>query len=210
MIDTAGRAPGRVPPKPPLDFSNPMPGPESVTVADALTPAECDRLIANYDPEMTLGGERCHIDPATSPALARKLARVAADIDQQHYRSGASWVYEAFVMRYQPGQYMREHRDNEYEGIPLAAGGGPVPRVPFALTIYLTDPADYGGGALAIGGERHRPARGTAVAVRGDVLHSVDTIEHGERFILKVAAGVPSKLSWTMLAGSWVRSFSFF
>lgn len=84
------------------------------------------------------------------------------------------------VSRYAPGMAYGRHVDN-----PILASGGRSMRTDVSVTIFLSDPADYDGGALihiVDGQEReYKPARGDAVAYTTGTPHRVSEVTRGAR-----------------------------
>lgn len=84
------------------------------------------------------------------------------------------------VSRYEPGMEYGRHVDN-----PILSSGGQSLRTDVSVTIFLSDPADYDGGALihvVDGIEReYKPARGDAVAYTTGTPHRVSEVTRGAR-----------------------------
>ena len=84
------------------------------------------------------------------------------------------------VSRYEPGMAYDRHVDN-----PLMGGAGGMLRTDVSVTIFLSDPASYDGGELAIGDEGRERAvklpRGHAVAYTTGTPHRVAPVTRGTR-----------------------------
>lgn len=84
------------------------------------------------------------------------------------------------ISRYEPGMAYDRHVDN-----PILASAGRSMRTDISVTVFLSDPADYAGGALVHeidGGTREfRPARGDAVAYTTGTPHRVQEVTRGTR-----------------------------
>lgn len=187
-----------------------MSGPDMLIVPGALSRAICRQMAKHPTPHGRLdpGGNvtRCDLNPA-DPALAELVAtvgQVVAEAEKEHYKSGATQLAEMKLMKYTPGAYMREHSDNEYEGAQFPGRRSPIARVPYACCFYLTARSKYDGGELNIDGHPPmRPARGEAVFIRGDVLHSVSEITRGTRHIIKVLVTTPPTTEWKWIGRRW-------
>jgi PKHD-type hydroxylase len=87
-------------------------------------------------------------------------------------------VYPFLVSKYSAGKYYGWHVDSPVMGKP------PI-RTDMAMTIFLSDPASYEGGELAIqsatGITNFKPAKGDAVLYPCQYLHCVNEIKSGER-----------------------------
>jgi hypothetical protein len=200
MIERKGVA-SRTWPAPPNTHRAPMPGPAGLLFERALLPEMCARIRARRWPP----GERQWLDPDADPDVAAAVGELIARAEQ-HYQAGVQRVDGVEILRYQAGDSMRRHHDNEYEGAVLPELGRPVRRVPFAANIYLSPPGDYVGGALVVAGPPpQRAALGAAVVVRGDVMHAVAEVTAGERVVLKALVSVPTRLRWVWRDGQWVR-----
>ncbi len=86
------------------------------------------------------------------------------------------------MTRYEPGMNYGLHADSAV--IPLP---GEMLRSDLSCTVFLSDPAEYEGGALHVrlGGAnlRFKGAPGTAVVYPSNTLHEVEPITHGERHV---------------------------
>lgn len=81
--------------------------------------------------------------------------------------------------RYQPGMSYGTHVDN-----PLMGGPSPL-RADLAVTVFLSDPADYDGGELVLdtagGTQAYKLAAGQAIVYPATTLHQVTEVTRGER-----------------------------
>jgi PKHD-type hydroxylase len=88
------------------------------------------------------------------------------------------YIYPFIISRYGPGMYYGWHVDSPVMGAP------PL-RTDVAMTIFLSDPAEYTGGELVMqaGGQivSFKPAKGDAVAYPCQFLHCVNEVTAGER-----------------------------
>lgn len=84
------------------------------------------------------------------------------------------------VSRYEPGMEYGRHVDN-----PILATGGQALRTDVSVTIFLSNPEDYDGGALIhmVDGEERafKPRRGDAVAYTTGTPHRVEEVTRGAR-----------------------------
>ena len=82
--------------------------------------------------------------------------------------------------RYRKGMFYGNHVDHP------VAGMNPPLRADIALTLFLSDPADYDGGELVVespaGPNAVKLAAGSAFAYLANALHRVNEITRGERF----------------------------
>ncbi|HVZ68018.1 MAG TPA: Fe2+-dependent dioxygenase [Rhizomicrobium sp.] len=81
--------------------------------------------------------------------------------------------------RYRPGMEYGTHIDNAM----MPSGSGRV-RTDLAMTVFLSDPESYSGGALSISGAMEKEIRlpaGSAVLYPATTLHRVTPVESGER-----------------------------
>jgi PKHD-type hydroxylase len=87
-------------------------------------------------------------------------------------------VYPFLVSKYGVGKYYGWHVDSPVMGNPSI-------RTDLAMTIFLSDPANYEGGELSIqsgtGVTNFKPAKGDAVLYPCQYLHCVNEIKSGER-----------------------------
>ncbi|CAJ1504248.1 2OG-Fe(II) oxygenase [[Mycobacterium] kokjensenii] len=174
-----------------------MPGPDMLVYDNILSPAQCARLARSTSP----GCRTTHpsVDDPGLTGIIDTLSAVVDEVENQHYRSGATGISELTLIRYEPGSRQKKHRDNEYEG--AIFHGVTTPRTVYACCVYLADPADYEGGELVVAGHPPmRPSLGSGVFVRGDVEHRVKKITGGLRFALKVTVTVPPTVCWRLRA----------
>lgn len=120
-----------------------------------------------------------------SPQLER-LDRMVMEGLSRHplYRAAALPVHAASPMyvRYVTGMGYGEHLDD-----PIMGSGALLYRSDIAVTLFLSDPRDYDGGALAIrtafGEQRVKSPAGDAVLYPASSLHRVETVTRGERLV---------------------------
>jgi len=100
------------------------------------------------------------------------------------YRSGALPLRVAapYYARYTSGMHYGRHVDD-----PVMGTDGAIYRCDVAITIFLSDPAEYDGGELAIGtafGEQQvKLPAGDAVMYPASSLHRVSEVTRGERLV---------------------------
>lgn len=113
------------------------------------------------------------------------LRRFVRDALERHelfdaYARPARWS-ELLFSRYAPGDAYGLHVD----AATMAADGGGRMRTDLSFTLFLSEPADYEGGALlldGVDGEREaRPEAGSLVVYETGVLHQVTPVTRGER-----------------------------
>jgi PKHD-type hydroxylase len=83
--------------------------------------------------------------------------------------------------KFEPGMTYGNHTDN-----PIMAGNPPV-RTDISLTVFLSDPASYNGGELAvnteIGEAKFKLPKGDALMYPSGALHTVREVPKGERLV---------------------------
>ncbi len=88
------------------------------------------------------------------------------------------YVYPFIISRYGPGMFYGWHVDSPIMGAP------PL-RTDVAMTIFLSDPAEYTGGELVLQAGAQivsfKPAKGDAVVYPCQYLHCVNEVTSGER-----------------------------
>ncbi len=100
------------------------------------------------------------------------------------YRSGAlpMRVAAPYYARYAPGMHYGRHVDD-----PVMGADGAIYRCDVAITIFLSDPAEYDGGELAIstafGEQQVKLPAGDAVMYPASSLHRVTEVTRGERLV---------------------------
>lgn len=100
------------------------------------------------------------------------------------YRSGALPLHAATPSwaRYRPGMSYGDHLDD-----PIMGAGGVMYRSDIAVTVFLNDPQDYGGGELvvrtAFGDQSAKLPAGDAVLYPASSLHRIEPVTHGERLV---------------------------
>lgn len=115
-------------------------------------------------------------DKAGADAMARAL------YEHEEFRNFAFPIILAppMLSRYVPGMHYGNHADAAY----LPIGDKPI-RCDLSCTIFLSDPADYDGGALRIQlgsrEERFRLPSGSAIVYPSSMLHEVEPVTRGER-----------------------------
>lgn len=107
------------------------------------------------------------------------IAALSANRDFQDFALPQGFS-RPIVSRYEPGMEYGRHVDN-----PILASGGRSMRTDVSVTIFLSDPADYDGGALIhlVDGEEraYKPARGDAIAYTTGTPHRVQEVTRGAR-----------------------------
>ena len=103
---------------------------------------------------------------------------------QPAYRGGALPLHAAtpLYIRYTPGMEYGEHLDDA-----LMGAGGVLYRSDVAVTVFLSAPEDYDGGALVIRGasgeQTVKLPAGDAVLYPAGTLHRVGPVTRGERLV---------------------------
>jgi PKHD-type hydroxylase len=121
-------------------------------------------------------------DPATGQQTADILR--AALLASEEFRNVAfpKAIAPPMLTRYAPGMAYGLHTDVALMHLPLG-----VIRADLSCTIFLSDPADYDGGALCItlGNARvaFKPAAGVAIVYPSTTLHEVEPVTRGERLV---------------------------
>lgn len=91
-------------------------------------------------------------------------------------------VADFIIARYGPGMAYGDHVDD-----PIMGSSSPRFRSDVSMTVFLSDPADYDGGALVIrtpfGPREVRLAAGDAVVYPSASLHRVAEVTRGERLV---------------------------
>jgi PKHD-type hydroxylase len=97
------------------------------------------------------------------------------------YTLARAWVVPSFS-RYEVGMYYRDHVDAAV----MSTDSGAV-RTDFAMTLFLTDPKTYEGGALvlrsAYGEEEIKLEAGQAVVYQANLIHRVEPVSAGTRLV---------------------------
>jgi PKHD-type hydroxylase len=114
---------------------------------------------------------------------ATKLVDVALrrSPDFSLYTAAKRWVPPSFS-RYDTGMHYGDHIDAA-----LMTSGNALVRTDFAMTLFVSDPDDYEGGALvlhsAYGEEEIKLAAGQAVVYTANLLHRVEPVTKGSRLV---------------------------
>lgn len=118
-------------------------------------------------------------------ALERLDQMVMGNLARQPaYRGGALPLHAAtpLYIRYTPGMEYGEHLDDA-----LMGAGGVLYRSDVAVTVFLSAPEDYDGGALVIRGasgeQTVKLPAGDAVLYPAGTLHRVGPVTRGERLV---------------------------
>ena len=121
-------------------------------------------------------------DPAATQASAQLL--FAAFARSAEFREFAFPIKIAppLLTRYQPGMAYGAHADAAFINL-----GNTVIRSDLSCTIFLSDPADYDGGALQVRlGDarlRFKLQPGEAILYPSDTFHEVEEVTRGERLV---------------------------
>ena len=117
--------------------------------------------------------QQANVDPARKLVTAA-LSRCEAFID---HTLPLRLVPPLFSV-YEPGMRYGDHTDNALMGLPLV-------RTDVAVTLFLSDPADYDGGALVIesdgAAQSVKLPAGSAVAYSATTVHRVEPVTRGKR-----------------------------
>lgn len=135
---------------------------------------------------------------AAQAVIGRALAENAAFLSAAIPRT----VFPPLFNRYGPGDRFSAHVDN---AIRVDQVSGQRIRTDLSATIFLTDPADYGGGELVVedefGGRSYKLDAGAMLLYPSSSLHRVTEISNGERVscFLWLESMVQDDASRTML-----------
>ena len=120
-----------------------------------------------------------------APNLDRLNALVVGNLTRHPvYRGGALPLHVAspLYVRYQPGMTYGDHLDD-----PIMGADGVRYRSDIAVTIFLSAPEEYDGGALVIrtpaGEQTVKFAAGDAVLYPAGSIHRVEPVTRGERLV---------------------------
>ncbi|MGH8400740.1 MAG: Fe2+-dependent dioxygenase [Gammaproteobacteria bacterium] len=89
-------------------------------------------------------------------------------------------ILPPFFNRYDTGMYYGNHVDN------AIMGGNEPMRADISISVFLSDPGDYDGGELLIGGDNGtvsvKPGSGSAVIYSSSTIHRVAPVTRGTRY----------------------------
>lgn len=121
-------------------------------------------------------------DPATHERSAVILRSALLASEEFRNVTFASAMAPPMLTRYAPGMAYGLHSDTALMYLPHG-----VIRADISCTIFLSDPADYEGGALRIsfGSEQiaFKGSAGTAICYPSTTLHEVEAVSAGERLV---------------------------
>ncbi|PSN17778.1 Fe2+-dependent dioxygenase [filamentous cyanobacterium CCP5] len=142
-----------------------------VEFVDGKLTAGWHAKLVKANQQLAAGGTREHLTQTVQAALSRNpLFQAAA-------RPRA--IHSILFSRYEVGMSYGRHVDNA-----LMASGR---RSDLSFTVFLNDPADYGGGELVIeGADSETPyklAAGSAILYPSTTLHRVDPVTEGTRLV---------------------------
>ncbi|MEO1194293.1 MAG: Fe2+-dependent dioxygenase [Pseudomonadota bacterium] len=118
-------------------------------------------------------------DPALSAATQVVLQALSQSVDFNVF--ALPKTYNFMFNRYDPGMYYRAHMDQSlmYMGTPN------MMRTDLSFTLFLTEPAAYGGGEFVVetpfGEKRFKEPAGTLICYPSDMLHVVEPVTAGSR-----------------------------
>jgi PKHD-type hydroxylase len=161
-------------------------------ISDVLTPEDCARVreklngLTFRDGARTAGAAARQVkhnqQADLTDAAGVALAAFLADAVQRHpVLSAAAWPHAfspLLISRTRAGGNYGPHVDNALmHGL----------RTDLSFTLFLSDPATYDGGALAIdtpgGIQRLREAAGSLVLYASGAIHEVEPVTQGERLV---------------------------
>lgn len=152
--------------------------------------AECRRIAAATDfidgrasnPHNKAKNNQQLHDPAASQASAQLMLAAFARSEEFREFAFPARIAPPMLTRYQPGMAYGAHADAAFLKI-----GGDVIRSDISCTIFLSDPANYQGGALHVRlGDtslRFRLNPGEAILYPSDTFHEVEAVTGGERLV---------------------------
>ncbi len=121
-------------------------------------------------------------DPATHQQSADILRGALLASDEFRNVAFPKAIAPPMLTRYELGMAYGLHTDTALMHLPRG-----VIRADLSCTIFLSDPADYQGGALSItlGNARvgFKEAAGVAIVYPSTTLHEVEPVTHGERLV---------------------------
>jgi len=120
---------------------------------------------------------------ATDPALAEATEAIVAALSQSVAFNvfALPKAYNIMFNRYDAGMYYKAHMDQSlmYLGTPHML------RTDLSLTVFLTEPQDYEGGAFRVetpfGPQVFKEPAGTLICYPSDMLHGVEPVTAGSR-----------------------------
>ena len=121
-------------------------------------------------------------EPQAYQQSAKLLSEALLASEEFHEFSFAVMIAPPMLTRYQPGMHYGAHTDVAF----MQVAGGSL-RSDISCTIFLSDPADYDGGALHIrlgdGDLRFKLNPGEVILYPSDTLHEVEPVTRGERLV---------------------------
>jgi PKHD-type hydroxylase len=161
-----------------------------VILDDLLNPVEVTRIRdalagAQWQDGSSTAGRHARMvknnEQAVGPQVEMPRRAIAEALSRNELFNMAALpraVSSAMFSRYRPGMEYGTHIDN----VLMTVGSGRI-RTDLAMTVFLSDPDSYSGGALSISGAENgiRLAAGSAVLYPATTLHRVTPVETGER-----------------------------
>lgn len=118
-------------------------------------------------------------DQVALPSIQQLITQALMAYPLFHAALMPTRLYPLMISKYEPGMGYGWHVDS-----PLMGGNPPV-RTDLAMTLFLSDPADYVGGELVIksanGVISYKPEKGDAVVYPCQYVHCVNDIQAGVR-----------------------------
>jgi SM-20-related protein len=116
--------------------------------------------------------------PESIRTLVRTLLADAQPQLAEHFQISVTRFEEPQFLRYVEGDFFVAHQDGN---TPVIRDDSMHRRI--SVSLFLSDPADYAGGALVFRDAGAAPcARGTLLAFRSELTHEVRPVERGERY----------------------------
>jgi predicted 2-oxoglutarate/Fe(II)-dependent dioxygenase YbiX len=167
-----------------------------VHLKQAFSRVECENMkaalkSAGGGPSTSKGGVKSLLVRPNNPLILNKLNSIFLYINENFYNFDLSDIREISFLEYQEGSYMKWHTDI---GKPLdekRAANYHTRKI--TLSLLLSDKKDFEGGNLLF-----RPDfpltidQGDVVGYPSYLLHSVEPLTRGERFVLLVSANGPT------------------